>query len=315
MEEGGAKDKFVEILKGCARFCGVKVNTKSAMGNHFHIVVKVPRRPDVLPTDEELIARVEAFSGHAKAADLRQRLEHLCAQGAQEEAQAERERYFKRMWDLSAFMKEVNQRFTEWYNHTFGRKGTLWEGRFHSVLLERGTALLNECVYIELNSFRAKIADDPREYKWCGYAEALSGDEEAYEGIKDAVEAVGLVRGEQLQDRQAVLDAYERYMVQHATKELGVDQDGNPFRRVMDRKEIVADLEAGKKVSRGDYLRVRVRYFTAAWAIGSREFVEAIFQANKSRFGPKRKTGARLMKGLADEKLYSLRDLRLKVFG
>ena len=118
-----------------------------------------------------------------------------------------------------------------------------------------------------------------------------------------------------MQDRQAVLDSYELYMLQKATKEMGLDQDGKPLRRVMNKEEILAALNARQKVSRGDYLRVRVRYFTAACVIGSREFVDAIFNANKSRFGPKRKRGARLMKGLADEKLYSLRDLRLNVFG
>jgi hypothetical protein len=41
--------------------------------------------------------------------------------------------------------------------------------------------------------------------------------------------------------------------------------------------------------------------------------VNEFFETNRSRFGPQRKTGARLMGGLAkDEKLYSMRDLKVK---
>ena len=38
-------------------------------------------------------------------------------------------------------MKELKQRFTGWFNPHHGRVGTLWEGRFKSVLLESGEAV------------------------------------------------------------------------------------------------------------------------------------------------------------------------------
>lgn len=61
------------------------------------------------------------------------------------------------------------------------------------------------------------------------------------------------------------------------------------------------------------YLCCRVRYFTDGAVIGSRGFVNEVFETNRSRFGPRRKTGARLMGGFAKhEKLYSMRDLKVK---
>jgi hypothetical protein len=48
---------------------------------------------------------------------------------------------------------------------------------------------------------------------------------------------------------------------------------------------------------------------------GGREFVEGIFRAYRDRFGPKRKTGARRLRGLAEAGLFALRDLRKGVFG
>lgn len=40
------------------------------------------------------------------------------------------------MWDVNAFMKLLNKRFTQWFNRQPGRKGTLWEERLKSVLVE-----------------------------------------------------------------------------------------------------------------------------------------------------------------------------------
>jgi len=49
--------------------------------------------------------------------------------------------------------------------------------------------------------------------------------------------------------------------------------------------------------------------------VGSQGFVEDLFRTYRTRFGPKRKNGARRMRGLAEDELYTLRDLQLKVFG
>jgi putative transposase len=56
-----------------------------------------------------------------------------------------------------------------------------------------------------------------------------------------------------------------------------------------------------------------VRYFTDGAVIGSREFVNAAFDAARKRFGPKRKDGARKLRGsgsAAAGLLWSLRDLQ-----
>jgi hypothetical protein len=39
-------------------------------------------------------------------------------------------------------MKLLKQRFTQWYNRRTGRKGTLWEDRFKSVVVEGAGAAL-----------------------------------------------------------------------------------------------------------------------------------------------------------------------------
>jgi putative transposase len=66
----------------------------------------------------------------------------------------------------------------------------------------------------------------------------------------------------------------------------------------------------------GRMLRCRVRYFTDGAVIGSKEFVNAAFESARERFGPKRKDGARSMRGSgkpAAGLLWSVRDLRVEI--
>ena len=85
------------------------------------------------------------------------------------------------------------------------------------------------------------------------------------------------------------------------------------MRKGIPREQVLAVLAARGRVSQTSYLRVRVRYFTDGAVLGTKQFVNGVFQAMRSRFGPKRKDGARRMRGLASPELYVLRDLRLKV--
>jgi hypothetical protein len=60
-------------------------------------------------------------------------------------------------------------------------------------------------------------------------------------------------------------------------------------------------------------LRWKVRYFTDGAVIGSRAFVDGLFEQCRERFGSKRRSGARKMRGRAagaSDFLWSARDLR-----
>ena len=63
----------------------------------------------------------------------------------------------------------------------------------------------------------------------------------------------------------------------------------------------------------GRMLRCRVRYFTDGAVIGSRQFVNQVFEGSRHRFGRKRKDGAGKLRGNASAAagiLWSLRDLQ-----
>ena len=70
-----------------------------------------------------------------------------------------------RMGDLSEFMKTFKQRVTQWYNRELGHEGTLWCGRFKSVLLERDEAVRVVANYIHHNPVRARMVDSADNYR------------------------------------------------------------------------------------------------------------------------------------------------------
>ena len=91
------------------------------------------------------------------------------------------------------------------------------------------------------------------------------------------------------------------------------------YRDRIPREKALEVLARGGKLSQADYLRCKVRYFSDGAVIGGKAFVEEMFAAFRDRFGPKRKDGARPLRGLAgdspDERLFNFRQLRKEVFG
>ena len=67
-------------------------------------------------------------------------------------------------------MRDLGQRYVQYFNRRHGRSGTLWEGRYHSCLVESARYILACYRYIELNPVRAEMADQPGAYLWSSYA-------------------------------------------------------------------------------------------------------------------------------------------------
>ena len=306
------KEMFVGLMRMYERLCGVRVLTFCVLANHFHLLIEVPRRPATPPDEAWLLSTVASALGKTRAHLLGEQLRQLHAAGAHEAAQAVVDGWLARMWDVSAFMKVLKQHFTQWFNKQHKRKGTLWEERFRSVLVEGGgTALAMVAAYIDLNPLRAGIVTDPKDYRWCGYAQAIAGVKRAKEGMHTAVQA----------QRQGVsvpqTRATDEYRVLLLTwgQNRGAKADGTPLKRGFDRKAATKQLATGARLSHAELLRCRVRYFTDGAVIGGRAFVEKVFTATRKRYGAKRKDGARRCRGISPEaEIYVLRDLQRRVF-
>ncbi len=70
---------------------------------------------------------------------------------------------------LSRFFQYVGRYYVSYVNKTYGRTGTLWEGRFKANVIEEDHYLLCCYRYIELNPVRAGLVKSPETYLWSSY--------------------------------------------------------------------------------------------------------------------------------------------------
>jgi len=334
------KEGLRRVMWRMAAFCGVEIGTYCVMGNHFHILLRVPQRERFL----EQFAGAEGEARlleHLKVLYSKEHLRQLVAQlnewrkkGLEAEVQRRLGSYTRRMADLAWFMKQLKERFSRWYNKRHERKGTLWMDRYKSVLVEgrrerRGEAGASQvdvlrvmACYIDLNPVRAELVGDPAAYRWSGYGEAMGGGEEARAGLCGLM---GIEVGEWDQDRGEGSSSvgpvgkggeiYASWLFE-VGQEVRTEAEGRGevVRRGIPAAEVKKKLEDEGKVSVGEMVRLRVRYFTDGLVIGGREFVEEFFNQNRGGFGEKRKSGARKVRG-CDGGLYSMRDLQVRGLG
>lgn len=62
---------------------------------------------------------------------------------------------------VSKLMQSQGRSYVRYFNYTYQRAGTLWEGRFKSCLVNAPEYLFHLYRYIELNPVRAQMVDDP----------------------------------------------------------------------------------------------------------------------------------------------------------
>jgi putative transposase len=315
------REKFRTFMRMQENFSGCVVLAYCVMSNHVHLLLEVPPAPADGLSDAELFRRLGAIYGKGQVAEVAQELAAARASGDSVLAREIHARFTYRMHDLGEFMKGLMQRFTQWFNRTQERTGTLWEDRFKSVIVEDGATARTMAAYIDLNPVRAGMVEDPADYRWSGYGEASAGGKKAraglvraYHGRGDRQDA-GAWAGELgVAYRKLLLGKAAEVVVEKTGK--GGMRDAVVLRRGMKAERVAAELvacETGADGMLSALVRRRVRYFTDGAVLGSRGFVDEVFARCRERFGPKRKSGARKLRGdaaVAGERIWSMRDLR-----
>jgi hypothetical protein len=298
------KDREKEMLRKMiwqlADFSGVEVLTYCVMSNHFHVLLRVPAQQDV--DDQELMRRYKVLYPKPTKfqADSVQVLTSKLQADA-DEAEVIRRQLLARMGDISQYMKAVKQRFSVWYNRNNDRFGTLWADRFKSVLVEgQGNPLQTMAAYIDLNPVRAGLVDDPKDYRFCGYAQGVAGDKLAVAGL-----------GRVWSDYDSNPLRAHRLLIFGKGSE-----DSKGSGHVIEREKALRVLEQeGGLLPKAAILRCRVRYFTDGAIFGSAEFVRGFTSAwqmeRKRQYPPK----VNLLKGAQWGDLAVIQGLRKQVFG
>jgi len=184
--------KFLKLAKDFAAFSGFELVSWCLMSNHFHLLVRVPVQDVEAISDAEMVERLERILSPVRMKKLLARLNGADADTRREILACFR----KRIGHLPSYVKAVKQEFSQWFNHVNNRDGTLWEGRYHSTLIEdtggddpastpNGVGEIARIVarYIDLNPVRANVEADPKDSTWSSYGAALRGDPVALRGL------------------------------------------------------------------------------------------------------------------------------------
>ena len=298
LKDKAAKAKMREIIFKEAAMSDLRVLTYAIMDDHFHLLLAVdnPEHGRAQLDDQAILNRLRPVTEEGMMTQIHETLQRLKEESPDEKYPHYRQGLLSRMYDLSTFMKEVKQRFGQWYNRRQGRRGPLWEQRFKSVLLEPDKKLLKTIgAYIDFNPVRAGLVKDPEDYRWCGYADAVGGDATMRSGLKEACGKSSRTHWSTCQAEYAIwlLGSDEE------AAELPPAAAGGKKARAGSRRELVRKVMAKEgQLGWPTLLRCRIRYFTDSKAIGREAFLEEVFGRSRERLRVKRKIGARRLRGL-----------------
>ncbi|GBE06147.1 MAG TPA: helix-turn-helix domain-containing protein [Nitrospirae bacterium] len=71
--------------------------------------------------------------------------------------------------NLSKGMRSLNGIYTQLFNKRHKRVGHIYQGRYKAVLIQKESHLLEVCRYVVLNPVRAKLVEQPEQWKWSSY--------------------------------------------------------------------------------------------------------------------------------------------------
>ncbi|MCC5841059.1 MAG: transposase [Opitutales bacterium] len=270
------KEVFRGLLRRVEAFCGVRVLTYAILDNHFHLLVEVPASPGE-PDDEELRRRARLLYGDERKGQPLSffRIDRALAAGG-DIRERMRALLIGRMGSLPMFVKILKQRFSIIYNRKHDRLGTLWEERFHSVLVEDSAAALTAvAAYIDLNAVRAGIVKDPKDYRFSGYGEA-AGTRRGFSRFPLFVR----LAAEHAESIEEIAALYRRRLFVSGSDP---GKGGTVSKAGLERT-----LRQDGTLTLAESLYSRLRYMTQGAIIGSKAFIEDWAVRNKATYFPKR---------------------------
>ncbi|MBU2971341.1 transposase [Pseudoalteromonas sp. C2R02] len=149
---------LVDRIKFLSTVFSIDIAAYAIMSNHYHLVLKVNREEALNLTNDEVIERwyqlyhgcilVDRYkSGEELNSAYMYRINEII------------DEWRARLYDISWFMRNLNEFIARKANSEDNCTGKFWEGRFKSQALLDEPAILSCMMYVDLNPIRAKMAD------------------------------------------------------------------------------------------------------------------------------------------------------------
>jgi putative transposase len=137
---------------------------------------------------------------------------------------------------LAEIMKGINLSYAQYYKGRYRHIGHFWQDRYKSILISKDNYLLACGSYVELNPVRAKVVEDPGEYRWSSY------NNYAYGRRDDLVEEHSIYQ-ELSNDERERRRKYRDFV-------RGMLRDKKAMRREMDRRRVYGSKDFMEGITR-----------------------------------------------------------------
>lgn len=149
------KEYLLSLLQRLASVFAIKIISFAIMDNHIHLLVYVP-----------CPASLSEAEAQSRALRLYPAGVVFSRPGS----------YWRQaLLDISRFMKELNQRFAQWYNRQEKTRGKVYFDRFRSVVVEEGVHAAVVSAYVELNPLKAGLEKKLGDYPWSSLRHRAGG--------------------------------------------------------------------------------------------------------------------------------------------
>ena len=141
----------------------INICAYAVMNNHTHVVLHVDKKTAMTWTTEQVLQRWHRlFRGTFLTKSYMNPAERSSLSATETKTiKATAEVYRERLYDISWFMRLLNEYIARQANKEDNCTGRFWEGRFKSQALLDETALAACMAYVDLNPMRAGIANTP----------------------------------------------------------------------------------------------------------------------------------------------------------
>ena len=125
----------------------------------YHIINRGVEKRDVYLDDEDRLRFLEIIDESAKLYDFTIHSYYLMVNHYHLLMAIRNE-------NLSLIMRQINSKYSIYFNSKYKRVGPLWQGRFKSWFVYNENYLKSLIKYIEFNPVKAGIADRIGKYRW-----------------------------------------------------------------------------------------------------------------------------------------------------
>jgi REP element-mobilizing transposase RayT len=182
------RDWIVEKLKQLDEVFSISICSYAVLHNHTHTVLKIDRESALKWRDDEVISRWTSL--YKPSPIVSRYLDGIKLTKAELAVVAEDvEKWRHRLYDVSWFMRNLNESISRQANEEDHCTGKFWEGRFKCQALLDDAALLTCMSYVDLNPVRAKIADTPEASDFTSIQERIRHYQKEIERTGDSAEA------------------------------------------------------------------------------------------------------------------------------